>query len=605
MAKVRPSRSGSTVVDMRSLPGYQLGRSLDEAGAWWAAREDATGDPVALRWVRKHGPCESGSRESGPRESGPLLVADPYPVDRVICLLVRFEHPAAVRVRAVLDAGEEWVGVTDPVRVRSLAALLDERFTLRPGEVVSLVRAISSPLAAAYRAGLCPGSLSVDDVLVTDEPDPLLLDLTATCLLAAPAPAVADADLRGTRDLAALAAVALTGGPPPLLPAGLPDERGRLAATVLQRWAERAHRYGVPAPLVGAVCQALSSGPGHNLALPEWAERVRRSCPAEPISRSPRGWATWPDSDHRRDGDHVDPDDEHGSADCDHCSVVADHGSVDAEAEGGSDAEATSETAAAVVGDVLVDVTPREDPGEASRRPRATHRNPGRDPRFRVAELPPVVKAAAVVGLVFLAAALVVFGLAGRSGSAATVGADPAAPDTPATGAPATSAPPPGSALPGSATAPTVSPAPTMSPAEPTVGTNPGVADQAEWRRLIIALDDRRRVAFEVDDVTTLSEVYLPGAAQLAADVADLAALRAVGATAVGVRHEIAAVEIVSAGSSRAILMVTDRLTGYRIVRGPVVLKTIAATPPRRIAMELHRTGAGWRIAEITDAGEP
>ncbi len=123
-----------------SLPGYDVEALLGfgATGEVWRAREQATGDTVALKRLRAG--------------------ADPSAVDalrREASLLRSLDTPYVVRLRDVLGSGEGTVLVLDHAPGGSLAALLARRGSLEPGEVVTVGAPLAQALAAAHAAGWC------------------------------------------------------------------------------------------------------------------------------------------------------------------------------------------------------------------------------------------------------------------------------------------------------------------------------------------------------------------------------------------------------------------------------------------------------------------
>jgi len=92
--------------------------------------------------------------------------------------LVRFRHPHALPVDAVLPATPGRVAVRTPVPPSlTLAALLVERRALTAGEVVTVGVPVAEALAAAHDAGLAHGDLEASDIAVDEHGRPLLLGL--------------------------------------------------------------------------------------------------------------------------------------------------------------------------------------------------------------------------------------------------------------------------------------------------------------------------------------------------------------------------------------------------------------------------------------------
>jgi hypothetical protein len=123
---------------------------------------------------------------------------------------------------------------------------------------------------------------------------------------------------------------------------------------------------------------------------------------------------------------------------------------------------------------------------------------------------------------------------------------------------------------------------------------------------VLAALDVRRAAAFARADARLLASVYAPGSLPLAVDERSIRTLRAAGATAVGVRHEIRRVRTPVAAAARFRLEFTDRMPAYRIVdaRG-ATLRTVPARAEQAFTAELVRVATGWRIVTLERAAAP
>lgn len=127
------------------------------------------------------------------------------------------------------------------------------------------------------------------------------------------------------------------------------------------------------------------------------------------------------------------------------------------------------------------------------------------------------------------------------------------------------------------------------------------VAPAPDWTALLERLDGARAGAFAAGDLTVLREVWAPGSAGLASDTALLQDLLDRGQTAHGLRHEVRSVEVLEVAGDSARLRVVDVLAAYEIrdAAGEVVDRA-AARGERSFLVELARTPAGWRLADVT-----
>ena len=125
------------------------------------------------------------------------------------------------------------------------------------------------------------------------------------------------------------------------------------------------------------------------------------------------------------------------------------------------------------------------------------------------------------------------------------------------------------------------------------------VADE-RWTPVLEQLFAARARAFAAADEAALAGVYAPSAPGGAADARLVRALAAAGRTAEGVRHRVAAVDVVAVEDDRAELRVVDSLGAYdvRDASGEVVMRQ----PGRGEAVQrvrLARTDDGWRLVDV------
>lgn len=136
----------------------------------------------------------------------------------------------------------------------------------------------------------------------------------------------------------------------------------------------------------------------------------------------------------------------------------------------------------------------------------------------------------------------------------------------------------------------------------PPVAPSPtfAAAPSPEWSAVLERLDGARAEAFAAGDLALLQEVWLPGSAGLATDTALLQDLLDRGRTAHGLRHAVRSVEVLEVAGDSARLRVVDVLATYEIrdSAGDVVSEE-AGRGERPFLVELSRTPAGWRLADV------
>jgi len=157
------------------VPGYDVVELLGfgSGGEVWLAREQATGEPVALK--RLHAGADLAARDRLRREAA---------------VLAGIDHPHVLRLRSVLGAGDSLVLVLDLATGGSLARLLATRGRLSPGEVVTIAVPLAQALAAVHAQGVVHGDVTPGNVLFTADGRPVLSDLGVARLLGAPHPDV-------------------------------------------------------------------------------------------------------------------------------------------------------------------------------------------------------------------------------------------------------------------------------------------------------------------------------------------------------------------------------------------------------------------------------
>ncbi len=538
-----------------NVPGYRVERRLGggATGEVWAGRDEATGEPVALKRLRPGG--AEPDREQLRSEAA---------------LLAAFQHPNVVRLRGVLGSSDGLVLVLDLAPGGSLAQLLTQRGRLRSGQVVGLVTPVAKALGAAHAAGLVHGDVSPGNVLLNADGRPLLADLGTARLagdgaaqahgtsgyvdpavLAGAAPTAAS----DVYSLAAVAAHALTGQPV----GEAPD--------ALERWADHAQLLGVPLALVLAICKALDPDPARRPDVASFSARIRDTSPSESVL------------DVRPDADPADVP----AA----CGGLAGGGGligaelVDAELAGGRAAGAgVPAGGGAADGDwpgdglFLADDGVLTVPGAVTRRvprrPRPLVTVPARSWRSRF----------------------------GRS--ALTRRRLPGVP--PPASRPARAAARWVAVIAAVAVLTTVAGVAWFADGSPSNGASATTSVDGEWRLILGTLDAHRESAFATAEPRLLDEVYVPDALPLAADQQSIQVLREAKATASGVRHDIRRVRVVTMGDTHVRVEMTDRMPAYRIVNAAgATLRTVPARAERVVLVDLERTATGWQIRDLSE----
>jgi hypothetical protein len=260
-----------------SPPGYDVEALLGTGGTGevWRAREQATGQPVALKRLRAG--------------------VDPQALQREAEVLRGLDTPYVVRLRDVVGDGADTVLVLDLAAGGSLAALLQRRGALEPGEVVTVAAPVAQALAAAHAAGLVHGDVSPSNVLFTDGGMPLLADLgAARTAPAASHPVVATAeyldpavaaggDPTDASDIWSLAALChhMLAGSPPHEGAGVDDVLGAVRSGGRAPLGLLAA--SVPRPLVDVVEAALVRDPALRPDAAGFAAALRQAHAAAPV----------------------------------------------------------------------------------------------------------------------------------------------------------------------------------------------------------------------------------------------------------------------------------------------------------------------------------
>lgn len=139
---------------------------------------------------------------------------------------------------------------------------------------------------------------------------------------------------------------------------------------------------------------------------------------------------------------------------------------------------------------------------------------------------------------------------------------------------------------------------------EPRVSATSAPAPRTGSVALLAAWDQRRSAAWAAGDRAALDRLYAPGSAAGRADVAMLGRWTERGLRVTGLRMQVLAVEVRSAGLTRHVLEVTDRLAGGVAVgeEGREALPADAWSTRRVV---LTRVAGEWRVASVRTARPP
>jgi hypothetical protein len=234
-------------VDEFLLPGYEIEELLGFGGSGevWRAREEATGELVALKRLR------------GTSSTDPVAVQR---LRREAALLATIRHDHIVALRSVVPTADGLVLVLEYAAGGSLAAVLAARSRLSAGEVVTIGAPLARALGDAHARGLVHGDVTPGNVVFSDAGKPLLADLGVASLAGDQVGPVAGtfgyADPAGIAatpagDVHGLAAVCFTA-----LAGVTPYREGDVVAQPL-----RALAPGAPAGLVAAITAGLDPDP--------------------------------------------------------------------------------------------------------------------------------------------------------------------------------------------------------------------------------------------------------------------------------------------------------------------------------------------------------
>lgn len=527
-------------VDEFVLPGYDVEQLLGfgSCGEVWRAREQTTGDSVALKRLRRGAyppnALASGIPEQGIPERG---IPEPFSKQRLhreAALLATVRHEHIVRLRGVVQAPDGLVLVLDYADGGSLASLLAVRGRLSAGEVVTIGVPLARALADVHAKGLTHGDVTPANVLFDASGKPLLADLGVAAVVGesgavtAGTPGFADPALledstaRSASDVHGLAAVcyAALAGVAPYAHGTRPAPLGDLVADA-------------PPALIAAIDGALDRDPRNRPDAASFARALYSTCTPRAVGLV-AGRAPVP----------VDTPTTHVSA-----SRTASPPSASADAHDGGD-------------DVV----------EGGRhRPR----------RVSSPLLRPVVAGMCAIGLL-VAAVFVGVGWASHDRSAsASVGAASA-------GAASSSA---ARVVSGSASA-------VPSPAAP---SSPLPAGDARWAHVLGALDAARDRAFVDADAGELDGVYIATSPALAADQRTMRDLVAAGEHARNLVLRLTSVAVLSQTQASVVLRVRDVLPSYDLVHADGRVERQAGRGERDWIVTLRAGDAtdAWRIDTI------
>jgi eukaryotic-like serine/threonine-protein kinase len=522
------------------LPGYDIDELVGFGGSGevWRAREQASGDVVALKRVRSAGAAAAASGAAG------ALGEPTQRLQREAALLATVQHEHVVRLRSVVPIADGLVLVLDYAEGGSLTALLAARGRLSAGEVVTIGAPLAGALAEVHARGLSHGDITPGNIVFDGAGKPLLADLGvaslageqgvavgATAGYADPAgfgsagtggPRLAAGDVHG---LAAVCFAALAGVPPYL-------ETDPSVAQALRPLVP-----GAPAGLVAAIESALDPDPaarpdaatlGRALFAACAPAAVRLARPAAPVVEAPTREVRPP---------------------------VESHETTPAVGRRGT--------------------SPR---GSLARRPSAS-RGRHRWSAKRAVVVRRVVTGAAAVGLLGGAIAVGV-GWAGHdhNASASTVVA--------------------ASPLPSIVVVPSQPLPSAVGSASPVASSASAVPN---WTAVLEALDTARDAAFADGDAGQLDTVYVAASAVLAADRATLTQLVTAGQRARGLHLQLVSVRAASVSPTNVTLAVRDTLSAYDLVGTDGAVEHAAGRGERDwiVMLRLQHPGDHWRIASI------
>lgn len=536
-----------------TVPGFDVVEMLGfgSGGEVWLARDQSSGEPVALKRLRPGAGLEARDR-----------------LRREAAVLAGVTHPHVVRLRSVVGAGDDLVLVLDLAPGGSLARLVAGRGPLSPGEVVTVAVPLAQALADVHTRGLVHGDVTPANVLFAADGRPLLSDLGVSRLLGEGA--TAEEGTVGFLDPAVLA-----GGP-----GGPAADVHGLAATcvaALTGTAPYDHegvRVPPPAgshPILDLLHRVLAADPADRPGAAELACAVWEAAPAEPVRLLPavpaaasgRVEASEVPVTHRVRRVVPPP------------AVAQPAGQ---RARRGPRGRARA--AAAGAG--------RRAAGVRRRAAGARRRAAGARPRsvgtwragLAVAGAFSAVTLAVVTGIAWAGA-----GDGSRAGDVARSAASPAAVD-------ASSSP----------TGPPPSPTPsTPDDRRPAAASPAGGAEVVgRWAAVLDRLDASRAAAFAAGSPSALEEVYVPGSPANRRDESALRRLARSGLRVDGLRLDTVALRVLRESATTVRLQVTDVLAAHRLVdRDGAVVQERAGRGEATWTVTLSRVDGRWRVYDV------
>ncbi|PZS16578.1 MAG: serine/threonine protein kinase [Pseudonocardiales bacterium] len=544
------------------LPGYVVEDLLGfgSSGDVWRARVASSGEPVALKRIAVG---DAARRRAGHTEAA---------------LLATLDHPHLVRLHEVLPSGDAVVLVLDFAAGGTLAALVEARGRITPGEAITALAPVGAALAYAHNAGVVHGDVTPANVLFTEAGMPVLADLGVARLLGEDAPvrstpafvdpAVAAGCVPGPQSdvfmLGAVTLYALTGRP--IWPGANPAEV--LAAAALgetgdiDAWLTEVD---VPQAVRTVVLRALAVEPSQRGSAAEFALDLRHAGTPLVVELSagrPRATASLPSA--------ADP-------------AAAQQADTGLGAATGSDAVAAGSR------------PPFDRPrgaGPTTQAPVLTHTvrpRPRPAPSTRAHRAPPGGAMARWVGAVLAALALAAalawtaFGDRGTS-TAASGGSSPA----PQVSSPARST----RAVPASGPAPGAGQASRSGP-------QPVRLDAQGAAAVLTRLDKLRQQAFADRDASLLGNVYIPGPL-LTQDTALLERIVPAGCRLVGVHTSYDQVRVTARSGPRVQVAVRATLSQSLLVCAGSARGRASGSGPSTLHIVLAAHGAGYLIAGIS-----
>ena len=255
-------------------PRWRVGRCLGQgsSSSVWLVEDSGAGKRYALKVP-----------------SGQDPEADGFELRRELAILSRYQHENLLGVEGILATVRGFGLLLEYVPGDSLARLVAVRGTLSAGETVTVLVAVGRALGCLHADGAVHGDVSPGNVLFTANGKPLLADFGTGRLLAEPGgprtgtPGFTASDPAGPAgdsgagqagDVFALGALGwfmLTGRPL------VPGLRPPLSVLLPE----------LPAVLRDLVDSALEEDPRLRPEAADFAARVLRACPAEPVDLLP------------------------------------------------------------------------------------------------------------------------------------------------------------------------------------------------------------------------------------------------------------------------------------------------------------------------------